>query len=182
MLANQLYDTLRRKGSIILNAPPSEKLSLIQKLARSSTLMKCVLEVVFISIIVGLFATTLSYTKCPQFDVGDHIRLAHASADVLLRGSEMQSNEDPACIYVSFVSIALFFVIRVTGVGLFLHLLNTTRANTRNTPQLLLSKAMVLRLRDGKCVIQTRYVSAQGHSLLDVSARMTSYVIRYFVN
>ena len=179
MFANQLYDVLRQKGSLIQNVPLPKRRSLDQYFATRSSSRKCIYTVIFTIALVAILALTLQGGGCVQDNAaGDVFRLVHTATDILLRGADLPSANADICRQLSFFCFFLSFFIQSFWVGLIAHVLSKAAADSKERPALIMSKKMVMRLRDGTCVLQTRYVSAQGHNLLDISARMTSYVIR----
>ena len=90
----------------------------------------------------------------------------------LLGGEGPQLQEGPCCPVVSLVTTFVCFAVNVFGVGLVIN--KFTQPKTK----LLVSRTAILKQRDGAFVLQTRYLSAYGHGLTNVTAKISSYVHR----
>jgi hypothetical protein len=97
----------------------------------------------------------------------------------LIRYTGGQEDGPVLPILVDVLPVVLIFTAHVVGTAIVLHFLNKSmNQGGKQRPEIVMANKMILRQRDGVCVLQSRYVSAQGHDLLDVSVTMNAFVAR----
>lgn len=174
MLANQLHDALRENGSVVKNAKQAVSPSTVS----CGTIVRlCVAGVSLTVLAVLVLSSAVLASECTDYSSLDS-PLLWSAADVVLRGQDLPVAERTRCRMVTLLGGGLSLAVRAMATASIVNIIHKLLQSPRPQPSLLLSNKMAMRLRDGRCVLQSRYMSAQGHSLLDISATMTSYVVR----
>ena len=174
MHANQLHDVLREKGSVVRNARQPVPASLV---SGASIVRLCVVGVLLTLFAVVVLSSVVYASECTDYTSLDSPLLL-AAAHTVLRGHILPLVEHPHCRAASLLGSVLSLIVCAMTTAIIVNLIRRSTERPQPRASLLLSGKMTMRLRDGRCVLQSRYMSAQGHSLLDISARMTSYVVR----
>ena len=99
----------------------------------------------------------------------------------LLGGALTGLIDEQLCPVVSMGCAMLPFIVSTSVIAVMVRLFTRMSESVLQNTEIIMSNNMILKQRDGTCILQTRFISSNGRDLLDVCVTMSSYLIRLII-